>query len=196
MNQAIAKNKLRGQFKTLRAQQLPAVQDTIIQQVANTLQGYLNTRSLRRHIGVYWPLSGEVDLRELKLTLKFPLALPVSWEDGSLSYHPWTLTPLQKDACMIPAPLYEAALEPDAIDLLLIPALAMDQRGIRLGYGGGFFDRLRSDLTWRKIPAFAIVPQACISTELLPRDSWDIPLDGWISETGITRLNEQLKASL
>ena len=89
---------------------------------------------------------------------------------------------------MIPAPLDEAILDADAIGLLLIPALAMDQRGIRLGYGGGFFDRLRSDLTWRKIPAFAVVPQACISTELLPRDSWDVPLDGWISERGVARV--------
>lgn len=188
MNQAIAKAKLRRQFKALRAQQLPAVQDTIIQQVVNTVHGYLKAGKLRGHIGVFWPLSGEVDLRELKLNLKLPLALPVSGEDGSLSYHPWTLTPLRKDACMIPAPLDEAALEADAIGLLLIPALAMDQRGIRLGYGGGFFDRLRSEVTWRKIPAFAVIPQACISRDLLPRDSWDVPLDGWISETGVSRV--------
>ena len=188
MNQAIAKAKLRRQFKALRAQQLPEVQDTIIQQVVNTIQGYLKAGKLRGHIGVYWPLSGEVDLRELKLNLKLPLALPVSGEDGSLSYHPWTLTPLRKDACMIPAPLDEAILDSDAIGLLLIPALAMDQRGIRLGYGGGFFDRFRSNLAWRKVRALAVLPQACISTELLPRDSWDVPLDGWISERGVTKV--------
>ena len=52
MNQAIAKAKLRRQFKALRAQQLPAVQDTIIQQVVNTIQGYLKAGKLRGHIGV------------------------------------------------------------------------------------------------------------------------------------------------
>ena len=188
MNQAIAKAKLRRQFKALRAQQLPAVHDTIIQQVVNTIQGCLKAGNLRGHIGIYWPLSGEVDLRELKLNLKLPLALPVSGEDGSLSYHPWTHTPLRKDACMIPAPLDEAILDADAIGLLLIPALAIDQRGIRLGYGGGFFDRFRSNLAWRKVRTLAVLPQACISTELLPRDSWDVPLDGWISEKGFAKV--------
>ena len=56
MNQAIAKAKLRRQFKALRAQQLPAVHDTIIQQVVNTIQGYLKAGNLRGHIGVYLSL--------------------------------------------------------------------------------------------------------------------------------------------
>ena len=89
---------------------------------------------------------------------------------------------------MIPAPLEEDILDADAIGLLLIPALAMDQRGIRLGYGGGFFDRVRSNLAWRKVRTLAVLPLASISTELLPRYSWDVPLDGWISERGVTRV--------
>tara|TARA_B100001964_G_C13986605_1_gene488689 strand:- start:169 stop:732 length:564 start_codon:yes stop_codon:yes gene_type:complete len=186
MNQAIAKAKSRSHFKALRSQQLPVVETSIVQQVAKTLQ--LKYAKLQGHLGIYWPITGEVDLRALQTTLKSPLALPASKADGSLSYHPWRSTPLQNDACMIPAPLNEPVLEASEIGLLLIPALAMDQLGVRLGYGGGFYDRLRGDLTWRKIPALAVLPQACISTELLPRDHWDVPLDGWITEAGITRV--------
>jgi len=191
MNQAIAKAKSRSNFKTLRSQQLPVVETSIVQQVAKTVQLLINCGKLQGHLGIYWPITGEVDLRPLQPTLTLPLALPACHKDKSLSYHPWTSTPLQKDACMIPAPLNEPALKADELGLLLIPALAIDQRGIRLGYGGGFYDRLRENWGWRKVPALAVIPQASISTELLPRDHWDVPLDGWICETGMTKLKQQ-----
>jgi 5-formyltetrahydrofolate cyclo-ligase len=79
------------------------------------------------------------------------------------------------------------ALEPSQLQLLLIPALAIDQRGVRLGYGGGWYDRLRSDPAWQQRPALAVLPQACVVAEL-PRDPWDLPLDGWISEQGWQQL--------
>ena len=188
MNQSIAKAKSRRQFKTLRSQQFPVIEASIVQQVAKTVQLQLKSGMLQGHLGIYWPINGEVDLRPLQPTLTLPLALPACHKDKSLSYHPWTSTPLQKDACMIPAPLNEPALKADELGLLLIPALAIDQRGIRLGYGGGFYDRLRENWGWRKVPALAVIPQASISTELLPRDHWDVPLDGWITEAGITRV--------
>ena len=69
--------------------------------------------------------------------------------------------------------------------MLLVPALAMDASGIRLGYGGGYYDRLRAIDSWRQVRALAIVPQSCISTTRLPRDPWDQPFDGWVCETGV-----------
>jgi 5-formyltetrahydrofolate cyclo-ligase len=68
--------------------------------------------------------------------------------------------------------------------LLLAPALAFDRRGIRLGYGGGWFDRLRSDPAWRQVPALAVLPVACLQ-EALPTDPWDVPFHGWLDEQGV-----------
>ena len=68
--------------------------------------------------------------------------------------------------------------------LLLVPALAFDNDGIRLGYGGGWYDRLRADPAWRRVPALAVLPAAC-RMETLPRDPWDVPFDGWLDETGL-----------
>ena len=68
--------------------------------------------------------------------------------------------------------------------LLLVPALAIDRTGIRLGYGGGYYDRLRADPTWASVPAWVVLPSACISSEPLPRDAWDVPFTGWITEHG------------
>lgn len=60
------------------------------------------------------------------------------------------------------------------IDLILVPALAFDQEGYRLGRGKGFYDRLLS--TTKNIPTMGIGFQEQLSPHLLPRDSWDVPV--------------------
>lgn len=107
-----------------------------------------------------------------------------------LVYLPWDGTPPRGcDACGIPAPLPADGTVPDplppaSLGLLLVPALAVDRSGIRLGSGGGWYDRLRSDPAWRAVPALAVLPSACV-VERLPRDPWDVPFHGWLDEHGI-----------
>ena len=139
------------------------------------------------HVGLFWPLSGEVDLRWLRERLPSQLGLPVADGSGGLQYRCWSDAPLQPDSCGIPAPAPGSPLGPDQLELLLVPALAVDQQGIRLGYGGGYYDRLRADPAWAAVPAWAVLPSACIAAELLPRDPWDVPFTGWITEQGAGR---------
>jgi 5-formyltetrahydrofolate cyclo-ligase len=140
-------------------------------------------------IGLYWPLPGEIDLRPLA-EAGLPLALPAVEAAGAVPermvYRPWRPgDPLVPDRCGIPAPPPGCGnLSPAALGLLLAPALAFDQQGFRLGYGGGWFDRLRSDPHWRAIPALAVLPTACLTTAL-PGDPWDVPFQGWLDEQGI-----------
>lgn len=137
------------------------------------------------HIGLYWPLPGEIDL--LSLAQRAPVALPVV-AAGQLHYRSWRPgEPLQPDGCGIPAPGPAAAeLGAEQLGLLLIPALAMDPGGIRLGSGGGWYDRLRAEPIWRRPLALAVLPASCCDVPL-PRDPWDVPLDGWVSEQGLRR---------
>ncbi len=190
-----SKSKHRKHFLSVRAAQMPLVENKIIEQVRNTLKSLIKRGGLKGYLGIYWPLPGEVDLRPPALRIKLPLALPSAGKDGQLTYHPWTSKPLRKDTCKIPAPLKEPALEPESISLLLVPALAIDKNGVRLGYGGGFFDRLRGQAAWRSVPAIGILPKACISAEPLPKEKWDIPLDGWISELGLTKSSQPTEDS-
>ena len=74
-------------------------------------------------------------------------------------------------------------LTPTDVDLLLVPAVAVACSGYRLGYGGGYYDRLRADPRWREIPTIAIVFDFA-RVETLPIDPWDLPLDAVCTELG------------
>ncbi|MGJ3248750.1 MAG: 5-formyltetrahydrofolate cyclo-ligase [Elainellaceae cyanobacterium] len=74
-------------------------------------------------------------------------------------------------------------IDPDAVDLILVPAIACDLRGYRLGYGGGFYDRMLSQPAWSAKLALGIVFDFA-RVPLLPNDPWDCPLHGICTEAG------------
>ena len=187
-----AKASLRQQFRARRLALLPQAQPAIEAQAGRHCPALLPPG---RHLGLYWPLAGEVDLRALQALLPNQLALPaITAAPGDpaarLVYRPWRGgDPLEPDGCGIPAPLAGAGeLPAEALGLLLVPALACDASGIRLGYGGGWYDRLRADPAWAQVPAVAVLPRGC-RVERLPRDPWDVPLQGWLDEDGLAWLD-------
>jgi 5-formyltetrahydrofolate cyclo-ligase len=70
------------------------------------------------------------------------------------------------------------------VDLILVPAVGCDRRGYRLGYGGGFYDRLFAQPEWGSIPAIGIVFAAAF-LPVLPTDVWDLPLNAICTERGL-----------
>jgi 5-formyltetrahydrofolate cyclo-ligase len=70
--------------------------------------------------------------------------------------------------------------------LLLVPLLAFDATGHRLGYGGGFYDRTIALL---KVPAIGVA-YAGQEVSALPADDHDMVLDAVLTEKGLTRLRE------
>ena len=70
--------------------------------------------------------------------------------------------------------------------LLLVPLLAFDREGHRLGYGGGFYDRTLSAF---RIPAIGIA-YAEQEIESLPQEPHDMTLDAVLTEHGLTRYKE------
>jgi 5-formyltetrahydrofolate cyclo-ligase len=99
-----------------------------------------------------------------------------SWKPGDL---------LQTGGYGIPEPQADApTLTSAEVDLILVPAVACDGRGYRLGYGGGFYDRLLSSAEWASKLTIGIVFEFAFVSQL-PVDSWDRPLDAVCTETGI-----------
>ena len=175
------KRSLRRWFRQRRKQQ-GDVSDAIASAALELIASFTTGR-----IGLYVPLIGEADLRSLRRRTSTPMALPRADGEGGLTYLPWDDDDLTPDGCGIPAPATGAALLPEQLSLLLVPALAVDTRGIRLGYGGGYYDRLRADPAWAAVPAWVVLPSTCLSDHPLPKEPWDVPFDGWITERGAGR---------
>lgn len=68
--------------------------------------------------------------------------------------------------------------------LCVVPALALDRDGYRLGYGKGYYDRFLSSFVGRSLAAI----HSSLICERLPRNDTDIPLVTIITETGAIRL--------
>ena len=73
-----------------------------------------------------------------------------------------------------------------APQVLLVPLLAFDSKGHRLGYGGGFYDRTIALL---KVPAIGIAYSGQ-ETGTLPAEEHDVKLDAVMTEKGLTRFPE------
>jgi 5-formyltetrahydrofolate cyclo-ligase len=131
----------------------------------------------------FWPIQDEIDIRPLLAALHargHPIALPVTGRRGeALVFRRWrpgeTLLP-GRFGTSHPA---GAAVTPD---VLLIPLLAFDGQGNRLGYGGGFYDRTIADL-----PAAIRIGCAFAVQELdsVPVSLYDQRLHAVLTETGL-----------
>jgi len=181
----------RKQYNLIRHSNSSLIHDQIKSNVKSGLKILVNKyHDEEKYIGIYWPLKGEVDIRFIKEDTKHKVALPSSSKIKGLRYHRWSNNQLEPDSNKIPAPIEKETIEPNNISILFIPAIAIDQEGYRLGYGGGYFDRLRQNELWISIPSFVIISNNCISEKPLPRDEWDLPFSGWISEKGLHQIKE------
>jgi 5-formyltetrahydrofolate cyclo-ligase len=74
------------------------------------------------------------------------------------------------------------------LDLILVPLLAVDTEGWRLGSGGGFYDRrlhrLRAERRWRR-PRLIGIAYEFQRVERISHEPWDVPLDAVITETDL-----------
>ena len=71
--------------------------------------------------------------------------------------------------------------------LILVPALAFDGEGYRLGYGGGYYDRFLSSLRGAEIPHTAVgLAYAVCRAEALPREPHDVPVHIILDERSMT----------
>ncbi|WP_291841571.1 5-formyltetrahydrofolate cyclo-ligase [Maricaulis sp.] len=136
----------------------------------------------------YWPLTGEIDPRPLmnRLAAKgVRLCLPVVMGAGrALSFRSYRDgDPLERRGMGVSEPLAsQAECRPN---LLLVPLLASDHAGNRLGFGKGYYDCTLATLR-ASGPTLAIgLAFDCQMVAELPAYSHDEPLDGLVSDTTV-----------
>tara|TARA_Y100001970_G_scaffold143920_1_gene176821 strand:- start:1401 stop:2021 length:621 start_codon:yes stop_codon:yes gene_type:complete len=139
-----------------------------------------------KYTAIYWPIKDEIDLRIIKNYITSKIALPFCNKSNNIDFLEWDNSPLIKDSKGILAPNNMKILTPDKISTIFVSALTIDPRNIRLGYGGGFYDRLRSSSIWMVPKTIAVLPEICLSKSFLPKEKWDIPINGYITEKTIS----------
>ena len=105
----------------------------------------------KKNIGGYYPVNFEVDILDIlkKFDKKnFNISLPVIKKNYDMNFYKWSFNePLKINKYGIPEPDSSILIYPD---VLLVPLVAFDRKLNRLGYGGGFYDRLIKKLSKKK----------------------------------------------
>lgn len=91
-----------------------------------------------------------------------------------------------------PDPARCPKVELASVDFAVVPALAVDARGYRLGYGAGYFDGLLAGRGARPLCVTAL--RSDFIVERLPAEPHDVPVDLVIDETGAARVDRRLAA--
>lgn len=138
-------------------------------------------------ISAYWPLEEEFDPRPLFTALHrrgHPVGLPVILGRGQpLLFRRW-----EPGMDLVRGSFRVMTPPPTALEivprLLLVPLLAFDRAGYRLGYGGGFYDRTLDKLRTGSVadPLAVGVAFSAQHVVRVPRDDYDQPLDWIVTE--------------
>jgi 5-formyltetrahydrofolate cyclo-ligase len=139
-------------------------------------------------VSAYWPLGDEIDPRPLMLALHslgHRLVLPAIRAAGEpLDFRAW-----QPGEPLVPAGFgtqEPAATAPSvAPSVLLVPLLAFDAAGYRLGYGGGFYDRSLALLRAAGDTLAVGLAYADQQVAAVPRGATDQPLDLVVTERDV-----------
>lgn len=193
------RQQLRRQMRQLRRALSPTARDEAHRQFARVLSGTCHLRPGQR-IAVYFAHGHEADLRYV---------IDVARRRGCLLYLP-AITDFRHSRMRFVRYRTDSVMrvnrygiaEPDwrdaearrqmisvrRLDLILLPLVAFDERGWRLGSGAGFYDRslhhLREGRRWRR-PKLIGVGYQCQRVARLQPDRWDVPLDGMLTERGL-----------
>ncbi|RBI83879.1 5-formyltetrahydrofolate cyclo-ligase [Rhodosalinus halophilus] len=139
-----------------------------------------------RPLAGYLPIRTEIDPRPAmtEAARHGPVGVPVIRGKGlPLVFSRWA-----PDCRLVPGPFGAAIPETEALivpEVLIVPLVAFDRYGGRLGYGGGFYDRTLAGLR-AEGPVLAIgFAYAAQEAEDLPRDATDEPLDMIVTEEGV-----------
>lgn len=144
----------------------------------------------------YWPLPGELDVRPLLSRLRdlgHPVGLPVVIRrHAPLTFRRWRAEDelLAGRFNVMTPPEQAPEVTPD---VLLVPMLAFDPDGYRLGYGGGFYDRTLDQLrqrakeTGHARPVAVGIAYAAQEMPAVPRGPYDQPLDWVVTERSVFR---------
>jgi 5-formyltetrahydrofolate cyclo-ligase len=192
----VPKLKLRKKYRDIRSHVTPALRHEAALAAASH---FLNMPQFKqsKHIACYLSLKDEFDSAPIieaiwnaKKICYIPVLAEKNKDQNYLRFVRYEYgDPLHMNRYSILEPTnFKQEINPDEIDIVILPLLAFDKHGHRLGTGGGYYDRtfefhhgvLRDDPN--KKPKLIGLGYAAQQAESVPEDPWDIVLDGVITE--------------
>jgi len=137
-----------------------------------------------RTVLTYTPMRGEADLTSLmenhpEKNWLLPRILP----DGCMFFHPYDADRLVHHPYGMLEPAPELPVVPaEGIEMALVPGLAYDRQGWRLGYGGGYFDRFLAAA--ENCTSLGVTYHALLFDHL-PHQEHDVPVQYVVTEAGL-----------
>lgn len=189
------RQQLRRQLRQRRRCLSPTERAAAHRQFARILDG---SRLLRpgHRVAVYCAYGHEADLRhviELARRRHCRLYVPVITHFRHnrmrfVRYEAHGVVRINRYGIAEPDPRHAEVIPVRQLDLVLLPLVAFDMHGWRLGSGAGFYDRslhhLREGRRWRR-PKLIGVGYECQRVAHLQPDRWDVPLDGMLTERSL-----------
>jgi 5-formyltetrahydrofolate cyclo-ligase len=142
-------------------------------------------------LAAFWSFDGEPDLSPTLDVLArrgLQVALPVLVDEGSgtgLKFRVWNpAESLVRNRFGIAEPGGGNEISLSELDLVLLPLVAWDEQGHRLGMGAGYYDRALAPLAGSTRPRRIGIAYGVQKVPKVPHDSWDVRLHEVITESG------------
>lgn len=181
----MTKSELRGWAKKRRASlPMPEYSEKMCGLLASLLQGLE-----ARHVLLYSAFGSEPDPSGVTALHRAQYYLPRTL-DKTLTVHPLPARLERHPLGFLEPVKGSPAASPKILQAVIVPGLAFDKKGFRLGYGAGYYDRFlegpetTSPYGLNKASRIGLVPEALI-LERLPQDEWDQQMDYLISENRV-----------
>jgi len=188
--QQFLKNQLRKDVRQKRTAIAAANRAGWDASINRSLEAYVRQHA-PRIVAAYLAFDGEPDLAPTLAKLARSgtrLAVPViQGESGRKFITMREFVPdeaLQSNHYGIAEPVRVADIPLTDIDLVLVPLVAWDISGARLGMGAGYYDRLFEPFSAMRRPVRLGVGYDLQQIESLPNDPWDVRLHGMVTESG------------
>ena len=185
------KHALRRELRRARAQMGHQGRLAAGQTVNRLLKRYIKKG---RKIGVYWPMGSELRLdgfvraaqkRGAKLYLPY-----IEPRSRRMWFTPYpadgTKQERKRGRAKLHVPQFTGRkIRVHGLSILFVPIVGMDREGYRLGQAGGYYDATLAAMKYRLQAKTIGVGFACQLVDTLPREPHDLPLDGFVSESGV-----------
>lgn len=152
---------------------------------------YIKEKQASR-VAVFYSLDEEIDslfLIQQLWTIGIEVFLPaVKNKRESLIWLPYnSASVLKSGAFSIPIPADSAQSEQrsESLDLVVLPLLGYTKTGVRLGFGGGYYDRTFQGKQAGKKPYLLGLAYTLQEVESLTPQPWDVPLDALANESAL-----------